>query len=243
MAGTVYGGTNLTESGLIGWWKLDETSSPAVDSSSSGNNGTWVGSPSAGTPCPNILFSNLQSILLNGSSQDITVNPSLSTKTEWSISAWINTTKSGDATNYNYIYSEQLFAAANPIMVLNTYNGTNNVARLYVRNAAGTAATASGTTVVNDGNWHHIVGTRSENNFCIYVDGDPEGSSSVSLGSITVDRAKIGRRADYSGITTYHYFLGNIDDLRIYSRCLTLTEIANLYAGGISGTVQLSTIQ
>ncbi|MGE0269618.1 MAG: LamG domain-containing protein [Candidatus Omnitrophota bacterium] len=35
--------------GLVGHWTLDETSSPSVDSSGFGNNGTWVNSPTSTT--------------------------------------------------------------------------------------------------------------------------------------------------------------------------------------------------
>jgi hypothetical protein len=76
-----------------------------------------------------------------------------------------------------------------------------------------------------DGDWHLVAATRdSAGTIRLYVDGVQEavGSASASLGSghtLYVGRSLYGQ-----------YFSGSVDDLRVYDRALSATEIARLYA-------------
>lgn len=95
---------------------------------------------------------------------------------------------------------------------------------------------ATGTTVINDGQWHHIavvlpeVATPTSQDIQLYVDGQPETLSAYNnvdidtrCGAVPVDAA-IGRDA-YSQT---HYFNGKIDNLRIYDTALEAVEINEL---------------
>jgi len=92
-----------------------------------------------------------------------------------------------------------------------------------------------GETSVSDGQWHHAVLTVVEGgnlrvpNNILYVDGqqDTVSSGSDNIYNITADAdVNIGRRASHED----RYFIGSIDDARIYNRVLSKEEI--VWLGG-----------
>lgn len=81
--------------------------------------------------------------------------------------------------------------------------------------------------------WHHVVGTHNGTTGSIYVDGvlcasGPLPAIGNAAGSIT-----IGGFAGGQG----YYFLGRIDDVRIYNRALSDGEISELFALGQAGSL------
>lgn len=83
----------------------------------------------------------------------------------------------------------------------------------------------SGTTAVNDGNWHHVAvvyDNSATNNFSLYIDGNLETSgnlaTSVSTGSSI--NLRIGLRVD--GVNPFD---GDIQEVRMYDYAKTSAEI------------------
>ena len=82
-----------------------------------------------------------------------------------------------------------------------------------------------------DGNWHHLAGVISSAGMRLYFDGaviatNPDGSNLVyPLGTDLF----VGQHGN--GVSGFN-FDGNIDDVRIYDRVLSDTEIAQLAQGG-----------
>lgn len=77
---------------------------------------------------------------------------------------------------------------------------------------------------------YHVVATRSDSTFCLFVDGTlidsiPVSNQIPSYGIGTID-AFIGRRAGSAG----QYFKGIIEDIQIYDRALNALEISELCA-------------
>ena len=72
-----------------------------------------------------------------------------------------------------------------------------------------------GSSVLNDGEWHHIVGTRDDsNNVVLYVDGVPESTGTNTENVDTDYNVFIGKH----GTKPESYFDGLIDDVRIYNQ-------------------------
>ena len=92
----------------------------------------------------------------------------------------------------------------------------------------------AGTTVITDGEWHHIVAVRdgvSDTNR-IYVDGDEEGKLYYDYGagfSSATAALEIGHMHDA------FYYEGEADEIAIYDRALTPTEIEEHYTNGLAG--------
>lgn len=85
------------------------------------------------------------------------------------------------------------------------------------------------TTTTNVGTgWHHIVMTINSSGVPTgYLDGTSVGSFAGTGPIAPTSTTYIG-----SGGTTARFFNGRIDDVRLYNRALTLTEVLALYSAG-----------
>jgi hypothetical protein len=72
----------------------------------------------------------------------------------------------------------------------------------------------------NDGIWHHIAATRSNGAVSLYIDGQLIGSDTRTVDVSNSASFKIGK---WSFENSFH---GKIDDIRIYNRALSATEVA-----------------
>jgi len=98
---------------------------------------------------------------------------------------------------------------------------------------AGGLTDAVGVTDVTDGNWHHLVAISDAAGAAfgtaIYVDGNLDGQIDGSAVLVANgSRMIIGDNPGARG----RYWNGAIDDVAIWNRVLTQTEISALYAGG-----------
>ena len=88
------------------------------------------------------------------------------------------------------------------------------------------------TATLTAGNWYHIVGIINGANTKIYINGVADASTgTVNTPANTIDTVNIGAVLTTSPNTYGNYFNGTIDDVRIYARALTASEIMTLYAG------------
>lgn len=100
-----------------------------------------------------------------------------------------------------------------------------------------TSGYLEGTRTVNDGYWHHVAvtftndGTPDIIESKLYIDGTVETSFTASLAR-TVNTAASGNVTIGADIPSAQnrYFAGVIDEPQIYNRALSATEIAALYA-------------
>jgi len=97
----------------------------------------------------------------------------------------------------------------------------------------GVGSTGGDTTIassvnINDDTWHHVAATRDNTSgaMAVYVDGVLRGSGTGPTGSRTYPPSlRIG-----SLQTGNNFFNGTLDDVRLYDRILTVSEIAGLVA-------------
>ena len=80
--------------------------------------------------------------------------------------------------------------------------------------------------VAPTGEWQHVVGTRTPGGVCtLYVDGIAQADVENKPGAIdSTDPLYIGRNSAGTEL-----FNGDLSDLRIYGRCLSLAEIQHIY--------------
>ena len=88
----------------------------------------------------------------------------------------------------------------------------------------------------NDGRWHYAVATFNGANTSInlYIDGQlvvskTTGKSPDSSGAQPV-------RIGANSLQLQKYFVGSVDELRVWNRALTSTEVSNAYSQGTFGT-------
>jgi large repetitive protein len=202
--------------GLVGWWRLDEASgSTAVDSSSLGNNGTLQGSPTR------ITRGNGKALELSGTAQYVTVpdHASLDITGAITLAAWVRL----DVLATTYVIKK---AAQD---VTNGYElGLASTGRPFLRfNQAASLDTyrVNATTILpTNGTWAHVAGTYDGTTMRVYVNATQEGTLTTSP-TITTNNIALGLGAEGGGFRPLD---GAIDDLRIYNRALSATEITAL---------------
>lgn len=101
-----------------------------------------------------------------------------------------------------------------------TFNILNQKARIEIAGGG-----VSGTTLLNDGNWHHVAATYdpSDNDTIrIYVDGIPDGKGRISsaVNTASLNTICIGRRID-----NVNYFEGGMDEVRVWNIVRTAAQI------------------
>ncbi|MBI5046532.1 PQQ-binding-like beta-propeller repeat protein [Candidatus Micrarchaeota archaeon] len=142
----------------------------------------------------------------------------------FTICAWINTTSTGSSLNHWQTAAVFESEAGGPDYDFGFGTASNG------KMAFGTGpadVTIIGNTTVADGIWHHVCALRNGDSgqLDIYVDGSLDAEGFSSTGSLTANsQASIGYGSD--GATGLN---GTIDDLLVFNRVLSNSEIFSLY--------------
>ena len=208
-----------TISGLVAYYPFDINS---ADQSGKGNN---LGCSSMST-CPGVTngkiskaynFDGVDDQYLDSSTVSLDIN-------QYTVSAWVKTsTKQGRMSIIEFTKSSANGNNRRGIAIAGNTEGGKPI--IYYGNDK---MKTGNTGDLRDGNWHHIMGIYNGTNALIYVDG-----SSVSLGAEST--ANAGGYSSYlrvgNSLTSgeSNYFSGAIDDIRIYSRALSSSEIQEVY--------------
>jgi Concanavalin A-like lectin/glucanases superfamily len=183
-------GSSGSDSSLVGYWTLDDTSSPSIDSSGQGNSLSWSGSPVQTTSKPSaITFSDSGSLSMATTSGSATQQYATSSNlsgisalrvTTTTLSAWYKATavdaSGAEIVSGSNTYGLRLYANSSTdrgFMVMKRYLDNGSTAdwieyRVQVSN-------------VLDGNWHQICGvitTGTGGGMAVYFDGVPVSGGS-----------------------------------------------------------------
>lgn len=217
-------GTGRLDSGLAGYWKLDDGSGTnATDSSTNGNNGTLTNGPTWTTGkiggAVNFDASNDEiSMGSSASTQDLALGP-------MSVSLWFNATETqnGDLIGRNdgntinqgwailYTQPSNRFTFAAECSTLNVYKHV---------------------TMPSANVWHHAVvtydGSVNASGVSIYIDGALQAP--VATQNCSGARGSDSSRSLKMGYTGYYgYYGGSLDEVRIYRRIVSPDEVRQLY--------------
>jgi lysophospholipase L1-like esterase len=222
-------------SNLISYWRLNENvteHSQAVFKDISGiNNGSSDNSPLSVSG----LVGNALSFTSSNFSNNETITvPDDSTlyfgSTSFSIETWVKTNQSAGAFLGKYVASDEM----EYWLGLDGSGQAEFFARCTKPDKNTNAVSASVTFSafpINDNNWHHIVGivNRSTNNIYIYVDGNVN-SKSVTYNSnfFSYDPLTIG------SVKGGSFFNGTLDEIAIYNKALSGSEVLDHYNRGIT---------
>lgn len=199
---------------ITNYWKFDESSGNAVGAVG-GVNLTNNGSISYGTG-----KINNGAVFNNDNSKVFTSASTLSLGTAGSFSFWVNPTL-GDG---GYVL-----------------DGTNGDRYIFYINSDGsyfyhidnTSIGTSASGKFTGGAWHHVVVTwdnsLGSNKEAVYINGALDRNDNVSVGSSTTT-LYVGNR--YSNTGGQDALAGTIDELGVWSRALSGSEVTSLYNGG-----------
>ncbi|MGH7992319.1 MAG: LamG-like jellyroll fold domain-containing protein, partial [Limisphaerales bacterium] len=118
----------------------------------------------------------------------------------------------------------------------------NTTLGFFIENAAGTPASVL-TTLPAYNQWYHVAATLDGNsgNMNLYVNGALVAQANTTIRPfgplIPTDHPGIGIGNVNDGGNNFPYW-GDIDEISLYSRALSLSEVQAIYNDGISGNVQ-----
>jgi hypothetical protein len=228
-----YRGANLRH-GLVGAWAPSVAGNGLLlpDLSGYGNHGTltnmdasdWVGTDRG------------RALDFDGVDDYVDFGTRLLTEATFSVSAWFRS--GGDngiivAKSRNVSAVNRWWIAVNQ----NPSTGGDQAGNLYIAgtNSVGSGVTAAASVGANDNRWHQVVGVWQNTSMYLFFDGTNVASNlSIRANQLSQFNLLIGKYNDSSGGATGNTgnLQGQLDDIRIYNRALSPSEIKQLYEGG-----------
>jgi hypothetical protein len=201
---------------LVGWWKLDEMEGSVTADAAGSHAGTLVGDA---TWAEGVAGGALQ---LDGQGDyvDLGTGPDFDIADRITVAAWVK------VTTFDMDW-QTIIAKGDTAWRLSRGQGDN----LHFACTGLWPEWVHGSANVNDGQWHHVVGTYDGSELRLYVDGKLDASAKTQ-GAINVNThpVYIGENAEHPG-RAWH---GLIDDVRLHNCALSDTEIKAL--GGAKGS-------
>jgi len=211
-------GSTLSD-GLLRYWKLDN--GQALDYSLNNSNGIVYGA----LPSQDRLGKINLALSFNGSSNYVQMNSASGITNAFTVSAWFkrNGPSGGTLNEYHGIISN---ISGDAIYTRILISSSGSTVALQQRDSVGNIVTSFWHGQPwNDNNWHQVAYVFNGSFIKLYTNGKmqgaPQPSSGVRIGS---SPPLIGYGQGGSYITN-----GVIDDIRIYSRELSESEIMQLY--------------
>ena len=205
--------TNAKEKGLIGYWNFDEGKGEiAKDKSGNNLDGEIIGAEWVKGKKGYALEFNGENAYVEIESPHIAENIS--------VMAWV---KSSDYSRLQHIVSTRDKKLG---YILQTT--LNNIAYGYV-SIDGNLIPVEGKTKLINNEWVHLAITYDGKLVKLYVNGKLDKESKEVSGEITLGNSSLHIGAQ--GTPLSYYFLGIIDEVKIYNRALTLEEIMGEYQG------------
>jgi uncharacterized protein len=207
---------------LVAWYRFDETGgTSAADASGnpSGGPATLVGGATFG---PGRVGNALR---LDGSSGYARL-PSglLASIGDFTVALWVNLTA---ATQWSRIFD--FGSGTSSYMFLTPRSSAGGMRFAITTGGAGAEQTINSTTPLATGTWKHVAVTASGTTGILYVDGVEVargGSVTLRPSSLVTTSATYVGRSQYANDP---FLNGQVDQLRIYSRALSATEVRSLF--------------
>jgi hypothetical protein len=212
--------------GLIGWWKLDESSGMVAADSAGASTGNLVGVTTG--------FGWVTGRIGNGRAFDGASNyldfdsNLLAVTNNFTIAAWINPRQVTQSLGV-------FFALRSRYAKSGIKLGINTRSDLFIegQTAAGLQQIYHALGRIQYDTWQHIVVVYDKSNFAVYINGERFGPAHGANGSwdgdLVMDPSGVTRIGAEGGSVANFFFDGLIDDVRLYKRTLSATEVTALY--------------
>ena len=219
-----FAGAESLKTGLVGYWKMDESSGTTVADSK----GSYGGTSSSSSNISNGKI-GMSRTFAGGGGTYVSLGTSTNlAPAKFTFSAWIYPTEATQGTIFSRYSSDYVFLY---------FNSDRKVGMLISTNGSGSWAGGDGIAQLSLNNWHHIALNYDGSAIKIYVDGSLDNTIYYggNLNSGRAGTSEIGRRAAYGDLG----FIGRIDEAGLWSRALSASEVSSLYNSG-SGSTYIS---
>lgn len=212
--------TVANTSGLIGRWKLDETSGTVTRDDVGGNDGAYKNAPTLAQPR---LKGAGTSALFNGTNQYATIpwSASMTPQSQFTIEATVQLT---DVPAKAGIFNLSRVSGTSGALLYLTTNG-RPAAQVYGNAGTSYTATAPANVLLNPGQTVDLAATFSAGTLTLWMDGVPISTTSAAYTPSTSGAAQIGT---YGSGT---FFPGFIDEVAVYDRALSAQELRDHHRG------------
>lgn len=211
------------ESSLIYWWPLSDTTSTATDHKGT-DNGNYSGTYTQGVP--GLPGSGLLATSFNSGS--VYTNSALADSLPLTIEVWFTTTATDGALLWFQNGRIGFTGQFNPgLGVGGGYRGTSGTGKVGFYDFNTTPSSIDG-PVVDDGHWHHAVGSITPSSYAFYVDNALIGSGS---GSSQVLTGAYWRMGDQGGSWPWN---GKMAHVAVYNSALTALQVTTHYYAGLA---------
>ena len=226
--------------GPIGLWHLDDYagSSIFVDSAN-GSNGGCLGDA---CPIKTAGISGSAAREFDGANDSIKIpnNPYLQFSDRVTASAWIYPASFGNSwPNIKGILSKYQTGGANGLNMTLGQPGTKDRVYFYLNTGGMNHTLVSNPILLN--NWYFVTGVYDGTKIALYVNGQPVDSQ-LATGNIRNNSDLLSIGSDFGN--TNRSFSGTIDEVAIWNRALSDSEIAQMYsAAQVPASVQFSGVE
>ena len=224
---------SLTQ-GLVGYWSFndnDMAQSPnnmfALDRSGSGNNGKLK---NMATSSARVTGKIGQGLSFDGTNDFVSVthHSSIDLTSALTVALWVKTTVAD-----KWLVEKRDSGQANGWAINGNSDGTFG----FGINNGGTTQSITSTSLINDGNWHFLVGVLDAGVVKLYFDMQSQGTPT---GAPTTAASHTGNLFIGKRVNDTDYHNGLIDDARVYNRALSVAEIQRLYRIGATAKFGIS---
>ena len=186
---------------------------------------------------------NTNSLSFSAGSVNFTTDTNLAPDSTITVEAWIKASAWGINNYDNTILCKHSWSLGEQGYVLRC--GNNGQLDFTVCGKDNTGASISWvsanspTASMTANTWFHVAGSYDGDSVRVFVNGVQKGATSLPTGMIagTAYPIRIGRLSD-QGQSQTRYFSGLIDEVRVWDRALTASEILSRYNKQIDPTVQ-----
>jgi hypothetical protein len=201
---------------LVSYWKFDESSGNAYDSVGSNTAVNTNTTYSTGKINNGAVFNGTSAKLLP---TDITIFNG-----DFSVSMWV----SRNAAQDGYIFGRT--TSTSPYGTFNIYYGNgDSLLHSGLYNTAASFQEPTTTTTLTQNTWYHFVFTVSGTTMKAYVNGSQQGGDVTFTGTRgNVGTTCFGQRNDDGAVK----YSGGLDEVGVWNRALSSTEVTSLYNGG-----------
>lgn len=215
--------------GLVGAWcpSLGASGYKLLDRSGYGNHGTLT-NMDAGTDW--VASGSGLALDFDGSNDYVELGTGLAQGGNFSVVGWCNV-QTGYGNNPQ-ICSRAKFGGLfqqNWMLFIRTDDGTHEYA-LQTTNDAGTRYQIKGGGLVQTNTWTQVCASYEVNGAKLYINGNPVTVTTIGTPNATPVSGQNVNIGAYVSVT--NFFKGQLDDIRLYNRALSPSEIQLLYTGG-----------
>ncbi len=146
---------------------------------------------------------------------------------KFSVAAWFKT--SNDFSSDAFIVNR---AGASDNLNYGIWMTNTETIRGGFETPTGSAFYATSPLSYSDGNWHYVVVTFDGSAIGLYIDGLPVATKSTSASPDIGGQEPIRMGADSQSLT--NYFIGNVDEVRIWKNALTPQQVIDAFNGNFS---------